>query len=330
MKRILIALLVVGLVMAGVGFAMGGNNSIYFDNGRVQVQKRETKTLSVTEQLSFKQLDVRCSATDVKVIAGDKFGIEAVYEDGQQPEYELDGDVLKVYDSNSKDDRHTFSLFNLSIKGNTMTIILPRQMLLEKAYVKGDVGDVELNGIRASGLIVGSDTGRVQLNNVEGETLEISTDVGDLLVNNTKAERTLQIKSGTGSINGHVLQAQSIELIIDVGDTKLSGIESRELTARGGTGRVELSGELRGDISVQTGVGDIVLRTSLPRDQYIVDAHASVGDVRIDQRNGRNESTEYEDDQASDGKNPLSAENRMTLRSGTGSISLLYDQNLDN
>ncbi len=243
MKRLMMMLLVAGVLMAGLGYAMGGDNDVYWEHGRAKVAKREVKRLLVTEPLRFTALELRASVADVRVTEGDAFRIEAEYQDGQEPKYELDGDVLRVYDTGAQSRALRFSMGVHIFSGNRVTVTLPRGTQLADADLHVDVGALSVEGLRAERVTAGSNTGTLRIRDVTAQTLEAKTGVGE---------------------------------------ASLAGLATGGLTVRSGTGEVSVQGALRGVTDVSTGVGSVSVETSLNATDYQrVYAHADVGETSV-------------------------------------------------
>lgn len=307
MKRpassLLVMLIVVGVVMAGLGYVTGGSASVYVDRSGVHPVKPEEKRLLVEEQLQFSTLELNVSTADVRVVSGEKFKIDASYFDGQDPGYALEDGVLRVFDSGaiSKPLRFTMGIY---VATNEMTVTLPGGLRLERAQAHSDVGDMLLVGLDAASLEATAGTGKITMRDVRADVIRCSADVGDMTFERVEVAGHFNAESGTGRVTATKLTCADAEVRSDVGDIQLNEIVTGGLTAHGGTAGVRANGTLSGVTLITADVGRIELETSIERDQYRVEAKADVGSVRL----------------TPEAENPATAPNQMTLKSGTGSI----------
>ncbi len=284
----MLTMMAVGLVLSVAGYAMGGSTAVYWDHGTPRGVTRDPVNLSVAESIQFTELDVHTSMADVRVVSGSAFSVDAQYETGE-PGYELDGNVLRVYDSGTE---NIMSISGIGFYGgsaNKMTVTVPRDVKLERINVRGDVGDLQLRNLSASAMSAAASTGKVEMWDCSTDQLTVYADTGSVYLNNSQAVRA-ELKTGVGGI--HLSDVETVEA----------------LTAVSSVGSVKGSADLSGDISVRSDVGSIDLVLAQSRAQYDVDAKADIGAVKI--------SPEL--------TNPTDAPNRLNLRSGTGSITIKF------
>lgn len=302
-----VTLIVVGLVMASIGYATGGSASVTIDRGGVHPVKSERNELHVDEPLAFTELEVNVSVGDVRVISGEKFSLDAIYNDGMEPGYSLEGNVLKVYDSGAMESSFQFNV-GLIRKTNSVTVVLPADLRLARANVNVDVGDATLESFDVGALEAHASTGKVTLRNLRADELSARSSVGDMIIDNVEVDGQITAKSGTGRVSARNLSCASAEMTSDVGNVELTGIKSAALVVKTGTGDVKASGEMLGETHITAGVGGVDVKLDAPRDQYKVDASTGIGGVRV----------------VPESPNPTDASNLLRLRGGTGSIRVEF------
>lgn len=311
-SKFMIALIVAGIVMAGIGFVSGASNSMYIDRTGLHVASAEAKKLLVTDPLSFDQLELQVSTADVRVIPGDAFRLEAEYTDGVEPGYTLDGNVLRIYDSAAQDRSFRLNVMSFGFNRNYVYVTLPRDLKLERAKISSDVGSVTLQSLETARLETRCSTGRIDATDIRCDEWISTTGVGDMRLENVEALKKLEATSGTGSITIRKLRSAEAVCRSDVGDMDISGLETDALSARSDTGRVKVQGALSGINQFSTGVGEIDIETSFPKNTYLIDANSSVGSVSI-----------APSDIVADTGNIA---HQIIAKSGTGSVKLRFAQ----
>lgn len=310
--KMIITLLIAGLVLAGIGFAAGGKTTLYLDRNAVHVLRDEVKKLLVTDQLSFDQLEVQVSTADVRVIPGDTFRIEAEYNDGLEPNYTLDGNVLKVYDSGTKQRSLRVNILSFSSPDNHVTITLPKGMKLQRASVSSDIGAITLQGIEAARLETRCSTGMIRANDIVCDEWVGNSGIGDTRLENIDAAKRLEITSGTGAIEIKKLNSADVVCKSDIGEVKLTELATGAMDVHSDTGEIIVQGALSGVSKFTTNIGEIDVSTSFPKNTYLIDANSNIGSVDITPK-----------DTVSDTGN---IRHQIIARSGTGSVELKFGQ----
>lgn len=236
-----VGLIGLGVVLCILGTLMGGKWAVYFDRGRPHPLDTTPKTLEVSEQLAFEKLDIDVSMASVRVVAGDAFKIDARYDNGQTPRYELKDNTLRVYDDGAT--RATVGIDVRPYKpGNTVSITLPRGKTLRMLSAESGMGDLTIQDVTTAGLTAHASMGDVSVSgNLAGHS-EITSDMGEVTV--------------SGEIEGN------LKLVSHMGD-------------------VSASGELAADCEFESGMGEVKVNTSLPRACYTLMTHVGMGEIHV-------------------------------------------------
>lgn len=267
------SLLAIGLVLALVGWAMGGQTSMEVDVGGYQAtvgmtgfhagvnaSRKNATTVTDDKLAAFDKLDVDVSLGDVNVVSSDHFGIDMYYY-GKNYElhYENNGGTLKVWST---------SIPNIGINFGmnydaTVTVYLPKGTLLKDATVKTAMGDIDMQDFAADMLDVRANMGGVTVENADVTDGTLKLDMGDL------------------SING--VTADNLDLTLSMGDLEAYNVTTeKELTVVNHMGKIAVDGTLRGKTDVNDSMGDISITTTLPESDYGYNLKTSMGSVEID------------------------------------------------
>lgn len=291
-------IVVIGIAIAAAGYAMGGNSSLYISReDGLTIPEQSVHVLEIDEPLAFETLIVDVSTADVTIKGGDAFSLVARYEDGNEPIYTLDNDVLTVTEKREPDSVMSINFGILVSKTNKVTITLPidttyqrvtivnrvglssvRAVQADQIEIDGKTGDVVVEELDTKTLKTGATTGAIRVRDVTADSAVAKTRVGDITLTNFVCD-TLEAETNTGSIYADNAQAEVATLNGAVGDITLTSWTSNGLTVVNRTGSVIVRGTIRGVNALETNVGDIRVETSLAKSQYTVTLNTKVGDV---------------------------------------------------
>jgi len=278
------ALVIVGMVFAGIGFIMGGTGNITLDRyfNHIGFISEDGGTFSgdivemESELDSFTNVDIQVAITNVKFIESDSYRVEYSYDKGfGAPSVSVKDHTLRIYD---KTYQQGFSLnrFGINLPKNT------KGFYLNIYYPAGvDFGTIDIQ----------SDMGDVKLSDINTNSLDINLDLGDVAIENVKANRA--------------------NFNLDLGELTASNFESNGLTAELDLGSAKISGHLAGDIDISCDLGDIKITTDIPKSDYNYDVEVDLGNFKLD---GSKQGSPYE---SSNG-----AANSFELNCSLGNISI--------
>lgn len=267
------SLLAIGLVLALVGWAMGGQTSMEVDVGGyratvgmtgfhagVNMSRSDATTVTDDELTAFDKLDVDISLGDVSVIPSDHFGVDIFYY-GKNYElhYENNNGTLKVWSTSMP----TIGInFGMNYDA-TVTVYIPEGAQLKDATIKTAMGDIDMQDFAV-------------------DTLDIRANMGSVTVGNADViNGTLKLDMGDLSLNG--IAADKLDMTLSMGDVEAYGVTTeKELTVVNHMGKIVLEGTLRGRVEATDNMGDISITTDLPESDYGYDLKTSMGSVEVD------------------------------------------------
>lgn len=316
----LILCILVGVILCVVGYLLGGETSINLGRTGPYVVDDTPKELVLTEPLAFKKLELNTSKADILIEQGDQFRLEALHVDGSTPKYELAGDTLRYYDTGTIDQTLRFNIGYLS-KSNHVTITLPRDIVLDSIDVTSSLGNVIVKEISTPSLTLHASMGDTRLMGTFEDKTNVIANNGDVILDGRFAGDT-NIETGMGDldmrgsfegntrvISSHgdvTLNGSSQDFIYfrtGMGDLQLVGTLQGKTEIFAGSGSVTLEGEIGGETQIEGSMGSVHVKTTLPRESYLIDAKAGFGDLRIPRT-----------------PNPPEAPNSLHIRSNMGDI----------
>lgn len=269
-------LLAVGIVLSGVGWAMGADTSIQVPVGSEQIHvgwdgihlsgwsSSYVTDTAVVEDLalpSFTRLDVELSNGAVTVSSGETYGIR-LNSGSWKLQYSLENGTLKVWDEK-------LIGVQISERGGSVEIFLPDGAGLADADITNSLGSIELK-------------------NISVETLTAQADLGDITADGLRADSaTLTAECGAVNLNG--VEADELEADLSLGDMTATGLAVTDrLTVTNDMGGVSLEGELGEKVSVTADMGDISAVSSRAEQWYGYELSTDMGEITV---NGQSRGT---------------------------------------
>ena len=252
-------LLAVGVVLSGVGWAMGADTSIQVPVGSEQIHvgwdgvgltgwssSYVTDTAVVEDMAlpSFTRLDVELSNGTVTVSSGETYGIR-LSSGSRKLQYSLEDGTLKVWDED-------LIGVQFSERGGSVEIFLPDGAELADADITNSLGSIELK-------------------NLSTETLTAEADLGDITADGLRAD-SATLTAECGAVNLTSVEAAGLAI-------------TDRLTVTNDMGGVSLEGELGEKVSVTADMGDISAVSSRAEQWYGYELSTDMGEITV---NGQN------------------------------------------
>lgn len=333
------AMLVVGLVIAGIGYMAGGNQPIHFDRKGIHVgNEGETtngKMDSLTEKLdSFSSISTDLDYSDVELIPSDKYAIEANFSSEYgKPNFKVENGTLTVKDGNHKKFNVNIDIFGFFTSENEMSVKIyyPKDAKLKDVVIKGgssdlsfenltaekaefdlDFGKLELSDLSAKNIKVSMDSGDCSMSNITADDLAVSNDLGKTTLDGAKL-KTLELKADSGDVSITGVSMDYGDLKLDLGKLTAKEVSSKGLKVENDSGDINLQGTLLGTTDINCDMGKVTVNPGASKDQFNYDLDADLGSVSIGE------------DKAS-GSLSLSngAKNTMKITSNMGDINVNF------
>lgn len=256
------ALLICGIIFAGVGIGMGGLNHT-FKNSKYNLVINPTlneKEYTVLDE--FDTVDLTVSLADVQIIKGDEFAIEYVLYG--EAEYSVDNGIFVLNEENNN-----WINVGLSLKTEKTYIKLyvPGDCILNIRNITADMGVVTISGIEFTDMNIGADMGEVNLDNITVQNLDVHAGMGKVYFNGT----------ATGKIC----------IAADMGDIELKGYLGCDIEVDSDMGAVDITtyynkDSYRYDISTDMGSEEINDKGGEKTNKnYTIDIDCDMGDAVV-------------------------------------------------
>lgn len=269
-------LFLVGVVLSGVGWAMGAETSIEVPVGEERIHvgwdgvgltgwsSSYVIDTAVVEDMAlspFTTLDIELSNGTVTVSSGETYGIR-LSSGSRKLQYSLEDGTLKVWDEE-------LIGVQFSERGGSVEIFLPGGAALTDADITSALGGLELK-------------------NVQVETLNIQADLGDITADGLRAD-SATLTAECGAVNLTSVEADELEADLSLGDMTATGLAITDrLTVTSDMGGVSLEGELGEKVSVTADMGDISVVSSRAEQWYGYELSTDLGEITV---NGQNRGT---------------------------------------
>lgn len=269
-------LLAVGIVLSGVGWAMGADTSIQVPVGSEQIHvgwdgvgltgwsSSYVTDTAVVEDMAlspFTRVDVELSNGTVTVSSGEAYGIR-LSSGSRKLQYSLENGILKVWDEE-------LIGVQFSERGGSVEIFLPDGAELADADITNSLGSIELK-------------------NLSVETLTAEADLGDITADGLRAD-SATLTAECGAVNLTSVEADELEADLSLGDMTATGLAVADrLTVTNSLGSVSLEGELGESVSVTADMGDISAVSSRAEQWYGYELSTDLGEITV---NGQNRGT---------------------------------------
>ncbi len=269
-----------GLLIAGLGFFMGGKGgwSLNFSGGKPVVG---TDVVEETIELKdFDRLELEISSADANIMRGDSYAISYKVRKGEEPGITEDGGILTV-----KQPEKGFVMFDFgSTKDlDVYTITIPDTGKITDLEAKVSSGDILIDSVKVSGSVRAS-SGNILLNGIEGDELSVETSSGD--------------------INGDKVKAAKSSFSASSGDVTILRLDTDEVNCKTSSGEIGLFDSVAANVTAKASSGDIDIELNGKFDEYSFRIDTTSGDIKV---NGDEHEKEYVRDNGTDKKIDLSA-----------------------
>lgn len=201
---------------------------------------------------AFTGISVDIEVGDLTVRPSDGYRISYDCSKRLIPEYSVKDGVLII---TSKAHKNWFwNFWQFGKLKSTINITVPEDVYMELFSVKADVGDVNIEGMKAEGLTIEMNVGDLDVKGCTFKSININADVGDVDVRDAVFDK-MEIYSDVGDVDvtgvGD-LEDYEVRISTDIGDISVNGEKKKgEYVKEGNTDK---------KIIIETDVGDSNLR----------------------------------------------------------------------
>ncbi|MCR5323865.1 MAG: DUF4097 domain-containing protein [Lachnospiraceae bacterium] len=308
---IAILFIVCGILLAGVGVAMGGtlSYSYIFENGKLRIKNGSGDFVSDTVTVSeFKKLNITSGTIDVYINKGDKYSVSYSVPEQFVPKIS-DGETLNI--EISKEQFTVFSFVDMYDENPYITVTVPSSdqktydidastgdIHIDNVNFRGDIktstGDVNVTSANLGNVYIETSTGDLHLTDVVSSEIKTTASTGESHIENCKIDR-LTAKTSTGDYN--------------INDSKLDSFK-----VEGSTSDIKIEGTSVNDVNINVSTGECELELIGKASDYSCRLSSSTGDIKYD---GESFEKKYIHDGNGSGS--------ITISTSTGDIKVKFD-----
>ncbi|MBR4435402.1 MAG: DUF4097 family beta strand repeat protein [Clostridia bacterium] len=287
-----IALILVGAVLfAGVSIAIG------FDYNKLDTQKLETNTHTVSER--FKNIDIGTSIADIRIKPSEDGSVRVVCVESEKLRHtvSVENETLKIALNDTRGIGDHIGLF-YNYRSESITLYMPEEEY-DTLYIKNSTGDTEI----PSGY------------SFESITASLST---GSFVCEANVSGLIKIKTTTGSISLNCISAGAVEAASSTGVTSIRSSEiGGSLILSSSTGRVELEDVSLRSLISESSTGTIRLKNVVADENILITR--STGDVHFENCDAASLSIKTS---TGDVNGTLKSGKRFTAKTSTGDVNV--------
>ncbi len=292
-KKIAVAFIVIGILLAAVGIFAGAKFSIIStEDGLKAVGKgdRQNEEFSLPE---FKNIEVELSDADIEVIPSNEFKLEIEGLKGTRITHEIENETLIM---NAEKDTTWFN-FAMNFSLNMQSIIkiyVPEGTELLDVSVSNKFGDTQLAGITSNKLIVKATDGDVSTNNIQTNELAIENKYGDFTGTDVKTnDLILEMNDGNAELES--VETENTNLKNKFGNTTLHDFTSRRAKVESTDGNVKVYGELLGQTNIKSSFGNVYLDLENKEAELGYNIQTKFGNVSVNGNQFKSDATHSAD-----------------------------------
>ena len=269
-----------GILLAGIGVAMGGtlSYSYIYENGRLNFNNSTNELVSDSISVAgFSKLNVSVNTVDVHIIEGDEYTVSYNVPERFIPRIS-EGDTLTVEVPSQTGFAGGFFFINTE-ESPSITITVPASS--EKKFdIEASTGDIFIENITFNGDIKSS-TGDIKLISGKLGTVYLETSTGDIKLTGIDSP-DVSISKSTGEA---VIDKCSINKLVaktSTGDVRIGDSVLDSFKIEGSTSDIALKDVTVNDVKVEIGTGECKLELNGRSSDYSCKLSTSTGDIKYD------------------------------------------------
>ncbi|KOS69137.1 hypothetical protein AEA09_11665 [Lysinibacillus contaminans] len=263
LKQIAGSMIVVGIVLAMIGFASGGKWFILISDAGFHVPNDQSLGANSYELDAFTNINLSNKHADIEILPSDNYGLELNSFETSNVTYAVKDGTLTVDAKSTKDNGITIGF--RSFKTPTITIYVPKDALLSNIELDSSFGDINLEQLNYQQLNLFVSHGDISFENIVAGHTEITQSFGDMALQQFSGERFIvESEHGDIDIDGELNGESTITSSFGDVDLDLLNKESElGLDLNTNFGDITLNNKsIEGDFS-QSYVGDNQLKVSI-------------------------------------------------------------------
>ncbi|KAB7672140.1 DUF4097 family beta strand repeat-containing protein [Bacillus sp. B1-b2] len=313
-KLIASGLMVMGVLLAAIGFFSGAKFSIIQTDDGLKAVGKEDRKQEEWDLKEFKSLEIDVADADIEIIPSEEFRLEVERMEGNEITQEVNNNTLILKEKNTKS---IFS-FSMNLSGNIQRTIIkvyiPKVSDLDDVNIDNKFGDIKMDGMNINNLSIQSNDGTVNINEIKANSLTVHNKFGNITASNVNTTE-ITLESNDGDINLSKMNiTKNADFINLFGDTTLRDFTSNGTKIESTDGEININGELFGQSVIESNFGDVQLALANKESELSYDIHNSFGSIMV---NG----TELVTKSSNSGQ----SEDKLNIRSKDGDIDVTLE-----
>ena len=178
LKQIAGSMIVIGIVLAIIGYASGGKLSLSINNSGIHVPNEQSFVTNSYELDAFTSVNINIEHGDVEILPSDSYSIEISTFDTTDIMHEVKSGTLTVDAKNSKD--NGINIGFSSFETPTVKIYVPKDKKLSNIVLDSSFGDVNFENLNYQQLKLIVRHGDLSMENIVAGHTEITQSFGDI------------------------------------------------------------------------------------------------------------------------------------------------------
>ena len=208
-----ITLITIGCVIFGVNYYFGG---IFW--GSAGVDNREADIEESATLDKYERMDIDMDVADIIITEGADYRIDYRGTSNLVLTYCVDNGVLKIEQKTKR---------NMGVNNATLELTVPGDIVIDKADVQSDVGDINMEGIDIGYFVLDTDVGATLLQNCKIDDMVIESDTGDVSITECELNKA-DIQTDVGEVGIKDCSFKNLDVESDVGDVVIESDSSLE------------------------------------------------------------------------------------------------------
>jgi|GEM_PF-6986717 len=260
------AVAIIGLVIAIIGFALGGMQVVNVSADGISLEKQGEGVIKIDESFdkdTINSIQGNFDLRDIELKTGTVGSEINVFSKGVGRSFNVENVNGVLTFTDNKSTLFNFNLFGSYGNGQFKKLIItyPVGTELNDVSIKSSSGDISISDLKADGMTINSDLGDVKFDNVTISKFSTDISSGNLKLINTNFK--------------------SMKFDLDLGDINASGYNGEEITGRLSSGDIKLEGILTGPVDITSDLGDLTFNISGNENMFSYDIKTDLGDVQL-------------------------------------------------
>lgn len=263
--KVSIALMIVGVIFTGVGYAMNGGLRLNDLGNLNNKEEKSIELINETKELKqFKNIDIDTEFNNIEIIPSNKYKIELKYDNSYgKINYKVNKETLVVTQKpRTKIKNHDLELLKNENRNN-IKIYIPTNDKVNNLNIKCDASNIEIEGIDIDSLDILSNLGNILVRDCKIKNGEVVADAGNIELYNINA-----LNIGAYSNLGNIVMNEN-----DISDS---------LNIENDMGNIEVNGKIYGDIDLKNNLGNIELTINENKKLYNYKVDCDLGNGEVD------------------------------------------------